>query len=178
MRTHALVLLRSLGSVVSGLRDFTSLVPTIRALGRAHARFSFSIRVYIPSMGHALQDVLRSFLGEECSDEVASAWAAIFDVVAHHMLDGLAEGEAEVAAAADARVAGARVELGKVASQAEEAKRSAERAGGGGGGGESPTARLTSLQQVHGSWDAIKLSLDRVGLELSALCCARWEPER
>ena len=118
LRQHASFLLKTLGGAVSGERAVDTHEKQLRMLGRTHARFAFSIRPYLPSMGDALQDTLAAALGlVGYKPAVAAAWKGVYDEAVGHMQTGLAEGEAAVAAEKAVSEAETRHQLAELAAQ-------------------------------------------------------------
>ena len=93
MLLGALVLLRK------SLRDLDAIVPKLRDLGARHVAYGARPEHY-PVVGATLIGSMEALAGTQWKPEFARAWELAFGIVAGVMLEGAAEEEARLAAAA------------------------------------------------------------------------------
>ena len=77
---------------VTALDDVEPLVPVLKQMGADHAGYGVVERDY-NVVGAALLWTLEQGLGEAFTDEVKSAWAAVYELLASVMKEGAAEAE-------------------------------------------------------------------------------------
>lgn len=91
MAAQEMKLAQTLVTVVGGLDQAESLVPTIEALGRTHRGYGTKVAHY-PLVGQALIDTLAAVNGPAFDDDTRAAWERLYAWVAQHMLHGAASG--------------------------------------------------------------------------------------
>ncbi|MBI1371795.1 MAG: hemin receptor [Phycisphaera sp.] len=82
-------LMRMIGVAVASLRNLDTLVPSVQDLGRRHATYKVEDSHY-DTVGSALLWTLGKGLGDAFTEEVESAWAATYNVLATTMKDAAA----------------------------------------------------------------------------------------
>ena len=90
-------LVAALMAVVSSLEDLSTIVPTLRSLGRKHVQYGVTAAHY-DTVATALLRTLEQALGDEYTPEVKAAWTVAYALIAGVMQDG-AENETAVEAA-------------------------------------------------------------------------------
>jgi hemoglobin-like flavoprotein len=91
-------LMEMLASAVHTLDEPALLAPTVRALGRRHARYGVTDQ-HFETVGAALLWTLEQRLGSGFTPEVADAWTSLYGVLATTMKDAMATPDSRVAAA-------------------------------------------------------------------------------
>ena len=71
---------------VNGLTTFDSLEPALRELAIRHAGYGVGPEHYAP-VGAALVWIMERSLGDDFTDEVSSAWFAVYDALSNVMID-------------------------------------------------------------------------------------------
>ena len=71
---------------VNGLATFDSIVPALRELAIRHVDYGVRPEHYAP-VGAALIWVMERSLGDDFTDEVRSAWFAVYDAVSGVMIE-------------------------------------------------------------------------------------------
>ena len=85
-------LMKTINIAVTALDDVEPLVPVLKQMGADHAGYGVVERDYNVD-GAALLWTLEQGLGEAFTDEVKSAWAAVYELLASVMKEGAAEAE-------------------------------------------------------------------------------------
>ena len=85
-------LMKTINIAVTALDDVEPLVPVLKQMGADHAGYGVVERDY-NVVGAALLWTLEQGLGEAFTDEVKSAWAAVYELLASVMKEGAAEAE-------------------------------------------------------------------------------------
>jgi hemoglobin-like flavoprotein len=80
LRAHAGTVMRTVGQAVAGLSDVQSLIPVLRSLGAAHAKYGVQPE-HFPIVGQALLWTLEQGLGKLWTPEVRDAWARTYATV-------------------------------------------------------------------------------------------------
>ncbi len=88
------LLMKALDGAVAGLSELESLVPVLRDLGKRHAPYGVEEADY-DTVGAAFLWTLERGLGDAWSDEVSSAWAEVYGVMAGVMKAAQAEVDLE-----------------------------------------------------------------------------------
>ena len=88
MRDQGRKLMQMLAIAVNSLDDLQKLVPALHALGRRHVAYGVTARSF-EVVGEALLWTLEQGLGPSFTVEVRDAWAAVYQIVADTMLDGM-----------------------------------------------------------------------------------------
>jgi len=99
MKKQKTMLLAALVLLRKSLRDLDAIVPKLRELGARHVAYGARPEHY-PVVGATLIASMKAIAGDGWKWDYGQAWAAAFDVVASTMLEGAAEAEAELEAAA------------------------------------------------------------------------------
>ena len=99
MKKQKTMLLAALVLLRKSLRDLDAIVPKLRELGARHVAYGARPEHY-PVVGATLIGSMKAIAGDGWKWDYGQAWAATFDVVASTMLEGAAEAEAELEAAA------------------------------------------------------------------------------
>jgi hemoglobin-like flavoprotein len=99
MKKQKTMLLAVLVLLRKSLRDLDSIVPKLRDLGARHVAYGAKPEYY-PVVGESLIGAMAAIAGGGWKWEYEQAWAAAFEVVAATMLEGAAQAEAELEAAA------------------------------------------------------------------------------
>ena len=84
---HAVGVVSTVGIAISMLNDLPALVPVLKDLGRRHCTYSVKKEHY-PIVGAAFLKTLRLGLGDNYTNEVATAYTAMWGVVEATMLAG------------------------------------------------------------------------------------------
>jgi len=85
-------LMKTINIAVEALDDVGPLVPTLKQMGADHAGYGVKPQDY-NVVGAALLWTLEQGLGGDFTDEVKSAWGAVYDVLASTMKAGAEEAE-------------------------------------------------------------------------------------
>lgn len=85
-------LMKTINIAVAALDDVEPLVPVLKQMGADHAGYGVVERDY-NVVGAALLWTLEQGLGEAFTDEVKSAWGAVYELLASVMKEGAAEAE-------------------------------------------------------------------------------------
>jgi hemoglobin-like flavoprotein len=83
-------LMAMLGTVVTGLPRFHTLMPAVRALGRRHKDYGVTSEHFYP-VGAALIWTLQKGLGDSFTEEVADAWVTVYATISKAMMEAAAE---------------------------------------------------------------------------------------
>lgn len=83
------LLMNALDGAVKGLDNLDSLVPVLQDLGKRHAPYGVVDRDY-DTVGSAFLWTLEQGLGEEFTEEVRTAWSAVYGTIATVMKDAQA----------------------------------------------------------------------------------------
>jgi hemoglobin-like flavoprotein len=86
-KQHAVHVVTTVGTAISGLEDISAVFPALQDLGSKHARYGVESQHYV-IMRQALLDTLALGLGDEFTPEVRAAWEAVFAMVAVAMQSG------------------------------------------------------------------------------------------
>jgi hemoglobin-like flavoprotein len=86
-------LMAMLGTAVSSLSRWESLVPVLRELGRRHLRYGVK-PVHYESVGAALLATLEKGLGKDFTPPVREAWVICYTSIAREMMEGTGHREA------------------------------------------------------------------------------------
>ena len=97
LREQKAKLMAMIAAAVGGLHDIKTLVPHVKALGARHAGYGVTVAHYA-IVGEALMWTLERGLGDAFTQEVRSAWAKVYGILAGTMQTGATE-------AADTRAA-------------------------------------------------------------------------
>ena len=97
MRLQGQKLMQTVGIAVRSLDNLAQLVPALEALGRRHAQYGVTPR-HIEMGGEALLWTLERGLGDAFTTDVRDAWAAVYEVLAQTMLEGMRQSPARAAA--------------------------------------------------------------------------------
>ena len=89
LKLHASLVMRTVGSAVAGLRDITSLVPTLVQLAERHSDFRV-LPEHFPVVGEALLWTLEKGLGGKWTREVKAAWEEVWSTIVSVMAPALA----------------------------------------------------------------------------------------
>jgi len=89
LRKHAVGVVNTVGTAVSMLTKLDELVPILKDLGKRHVKYGV-VDAHYPVVGGALLATLEQGLGDGYTPEVASAFGAMWNVVAQTMLAGAA----------------------------------------------------------------------------------------
>jgi len=90
-------LMTMIGAAVSLLERPDALIPALRKLGARHVNYGVRDEHYA-TVGAALLKTLKQGLGEAYTDEVHTAWVALYGVVSHTMMEAARTAPAEQAA--------------------------------------------------------------------------------
>ncbi|KAA1248159.1 globin family protein [Aquimarina sp. RZ0] len=74
-------LMTMLSSAVAGLNNLDKLIPILENLGKRHVEYKVEASHY-DTVGAALLDTLAAGLGEDFTEEVKTAWADTYNVMA------------------------------------------------------------------------------------------------
>src|SRR5262245_32687611 len=85
-------LIQALSMVVHGLDDVEALVPTVKDLGRRHARYGV-VDCQYDTVGEALLWTLEQGLGSNWTPEVKAAWQGAYSLLAGVMREAAREAE-------------------------------------------------------------------------------------
>lgn len=85
-------LMKTINIAVAALDDVEPLVPVLKQMGADHAGYGVVERDY-NVVGAALLWTLEQGLGEAFTDEVKSAWGAVYELLASVMKEGAVEAE-------------------------------------------------------------------------------------
>ena len=96
---------RALIEIVGKVHQVQAVVPYLQQLGRDHRKYGVTAGHY-PVVGASLLATLEHFLADDWTPEVASDWAAAYDLVAKVMTNAAAEAEETAPAFWDAEVVG------------------------------------------------------------------------
>lgn len=97
MATQHQNLVAALMAVVTSLEDLSTIVPTLRGLGRKHRHYGVT-PVHYDTVATALLRTLEEALGDEFTPEVKAAWTVAHALIAGAMQEG-AESETGAEAA-------------------------------------------------------------------------------
>ena len=89
LKLHATLVMRTVGTAVAGLRDITSLVPTLVQLAERHSDFRV-LPEHFPVVGEALLWTLEKGLGVKWTREVKAAWEEVWSTIVSVMAPALA----------------------------------------------------------------------------------------
>jgi nitric oxide dioxygenase len=84
-------LVKAINMVVMSLERIDTLIPSIRALGQRHLNYGAEESHYA-EVGAALLWTLETGLGEDWTEEAATAWTNAYQLLAGVMLEGAREG--------------------------------------------------------------------------------------
>eukprot|EP00795_Rhopilema_esculentum_P003391 gene3391-1745_t len=87
---HAKGVMDTISFAVSSLHDLPSLVPILKHLGAAHAKFQLQ-EEHFQAVGGALIWTLENAIGGAFDESSKNAWLTLFGVVAENMKKGAAE---------------------------------------------------------------------------------------
>lgn len=90
LREQKRKLMQMIATAVGGLNKLDEIVPAVKALGARHYCYGVTAAHY-GIVGEALLWTLEQGLGEECTPEVRSAWAKVYDMLAATMQAGAVE---------------------------------------------------------------------------------------
>jgi hemoglobin-like flavoprotein len=110
LRRHASTVMRTVGQAVAGLKDVHALVPVLKGLGAAHAKYGVQ-PAHFAVIGEALLWTLERGLGTRWTPEVRDAWSRTYSVVQSVMEPALIEAAAIMDSEAQKRVSQALVTL-------------------------------------------------------------------
>lgn len=85
-------LMKTINIAVEAVDNLEPLIPTLKVMGAAHAGYGVKEKDY-NTVGSALLWTLEQGLGDEFTDEVKNAWAAVYEVLAKTMKEGAAEAD-------------------------------------------------------------------------------------
>ncbi len=85
MKEQGRKLMATLKVAVKGLNDLPKLVPVVQDLGRRHVKYGVKDKHYV-TVGSALIWTLEQGLKDDFTDEVRSAWATVYGIVADTMI--------------------------------------------------------------------------------------------
>jgi hemoglobin-like flavoprotein len=88
MSVQRMKLMQTIAVVVAGLDDLNSLVPAIENLGKRHVAYGVTTEHW-DSVGAALLWALEDAFGEAFTDEVRSAWATAYGLIAQTALNAI-----------------------------------------------------------------------------------------
>eukprot|EP00437_Effrenium_voratum_P008529 CAMPEP_0181429544 /NCGR_PEP_ID=MMETSP1110-20121109/17257_1 /TAXON_ID=174948 /ORGANISM="Symbiodinium sp., Strain CCMP421" /LENGTH=604 /DNA_ID=CAMNT_0023552821 /DNA_START=49 /DNA_END=1861 /DNA_ORIENTATION=- len=88
MRNLFGTVVEAVGLAVAGLKDVSTLVSELNALGMRHINYNMREELFA-SGGEALLLTLRDGLGEKLTEEVKLAWASIYDFFSACIISGL-----------------------------------------------------------------------------------------
>jgi nitric oxide dioxygenase len=97
MATQHQKLVAALMAVVSSLEDLSTIVPTLRSLGRKHVHYGVTAAHY-DTVATALLRTLEQALGDDFTPEVKAAWTVAYALIAGVMQDGAKDETAAEAA--------------------------------------------------------------------------------
>ena len=86
MEQQRMLLMQTLGVVVSNIDRMDQIVPEVEALGRRHAGYGVKAEHYA-TVGSALLWTLEQSLGDEFTEETAYAWADAYRRVSSVMIE-------------------------------------------------------------------------------------------
>jgi len=80
LKVHAMLVMKTVGEAVAGLKDIPALVPVLVNLATRHADFSVK-QEHFPVVGQALLSTLEAGLGDNWTPEVQAAWTSTWNTV-------------------------------------------------------------------------------------------------
>ena len=81
MRAQGKKLIQTLAVVVNGLDNLEEIVPAVQALGRRHVAYGVTPEHYT-LVGNAILWTIAQYFGEAFTEEVKTAWATAYSLVA------------------------------------------------------------------------------------------------
>lgn len=90
MKEQGAKLMATLGVVVNGLTNLSSIVPAVQDLGRRHVGYGVKDAHY-DTVGEALIWTLGKGLGDSFTDDVKEAWVTAYGILAATMKDAASE---------------------------------------------------------------------------------------
>lgn len=88
MKIQRQMLMETLAVAIRGLDDLDSLIPVLRQLGARHVGYGVQLQHY-ELVEHVLIETVQRMVGEEFTDDARLAWTKIYNVIVHHMTEGI-----------------------------------------------------------------------------------------
>ena len=90
LKVHAMLVMKTVGEAVAGLKDIPALVPVLVNLATRHADFSVK-QEHFPVVGQALLSTFQEVMREKWTPEIQAAWSGVWDVLVSVMSPALEE---------------------------------------------------------------------------------------
>ena len=87
LKKHAAKVMATVGVAVAGLADVPKLIPLLKSLGKRHEEYGV-VPAHFDIGGAALLRTLDTALGDDFTEDIHSAWAAVYSLVAKTMIEG------------------------------------------------------------------------------------------